>query len=127
MKNTTRRALLVTACSLPLALRSGLALAAMDTARASSFVQTTGNELIGVINANAPVAQRRERVAAILRRAVDIEGVGRFTLGRFNTDEDVEYVTELVVKQIKRLREMSPLYEMVQEGIDLASVEWAAH
>ena len=83
MKNATRRALLVTACSLPLALRSGRALAAMDVARASSFVQTTGNELVGVINASAPVTQRREQVAAILRRAVDIEGVGRFTLGRF--------------------------------------------
>jgi cysteine desulfurase len=50
----------------------------------------------------------------------------RFGLGRFNTDEEVDFVTERVSKEVKRLREMSPLYEMAKEGIDLKSVNWKA-
>ncbi len=48
----------------------------------------------------------------------------RFGIGRFNTEEEVDYVTERVVKEVKRLRDMSPLYEMAKEGIDLKSVQW---
>src|SRR5213075_3374286 len=51
----------------------------------------------------------------------------RFGIGRFNTDEEVDYVADLVVDSVKRLREMSPLYEMHKEGIDLKSIQWAAH
>jgi cysteine desulfurase len=51
----------------------------------------------------------------------------RFGLGRFNTQEEVDYVADLVVGKVKRLRELSPLYEMHQEGIDLKSVQWVAH
>jgi phospholipid transport system substrate-binding protein len=55
-----------------------------DIARAAAFIQATGEELVAAMNAtNAPVAQRRERVAQILRRAVDVDGVGRFILGRW--------------------------------------------
>jgi len=50
----------------------------------------------------------------------------RFGLGRFNTEEEVDYVTARVSKEVKRLREMSPLYEMAKEGIDLKSVQWKA-
>jgi cysteine desulfurase len=49
----------------------------------------------------------------------------RFGLGRFNTDEDVDYVASRVVGEVRRLREMSPLYEMAKEGIDLKSFKWA--
>src|SRR5437763_7642789 len=48
----------------------------------------------------------------------------RFGLGRFNTAEEVDYVVERVVHEVRRLRELSPLYEMAKEGIDLKSVEW---
>ena len=48
----------------------------------------------------------------------------RFGLGRFNTEEEVDYVAGRVAKEVSRLREMSPLYEMAKEGIDLKSVEW---
>jgi cysteine desulfurase len=51
----------------------------------------------------------------------------RFGLGRFNTDEEVDYVVEKVVDKVNKLREMSPLYEMAKAGIDLKSIQWAAH
>jgi cysteine desulfurase len=51
----------------------------------------------------------------------------RFGLGRFNTDEEVDYVAELVIRKVTHLRNMSPLYEMHKEGIDLKSVAWVAH
>ncbi len=48
----------------------------------------------------------------------------RFGIGRFNTAEEVDYVSERVSKEVKRLREMSPLYEMAKDGVDLKSVQW---
>jgi cysteine desulfurase len=51
----------------------------------------------------------------------------RFGLGRFNTEEEVDFVIDLVVNKVKKLRELSPLYEMAQAGIDLKSITWAAH
>ncbi len=51
----------------------------------------------------------------------------RFGLGRFNTEEEVDYVADLVSTKVERLRELSPLWEMHQEGIDLKSIQWAAH
>jgi cysteine desulfurase len=51
----------------------------------------------------------------------------RFGLGRFNTEEEVDYVGNLMVDKVNKLRELSPLYEMHKEGIDLNSVQWAAH
>ncbi len=51
----------------------------------------------------------------------------RFGLGRFNTEEEVDFVADLVVSKVEKLRAMSPLYEMFKEGIDLKSIEWAAH
>jgi cysteine desulfurase len=51
----------------------------------------------------------------------------RFGLGRFNTEEEVDYVADLVIGKVNHLRDMSPLYEMHKEGIDLKSVAWVAH
>ena len=51
----------------------------------------------------------------------------RFTLGRFTTEEQIDYSIKLLHDKIGRLRELSPLWEMVQEGIDLSTVQWAAH
>ena len=51
----------------------------------------------------------------------------RFGIGRFNTDEEVDYVANRVIETVRRLRELSPLYEMVKEGIDLTKVQWTAH
>jgi cysteine desulfurase len=49
----------------------------------------------------------------------------RFGLGRFTTEEEVDYVAKLVVAKVRKLRDMSPLYEMVREGVDLTKVQWA--
>ena len=51
----------------------------------------------------------------------------RFGLGRFNTEEEVDYVADLVIDKVGHLRAMSPLYEMAKEGIDLKSINWTAH
>jgi cysteine desulfurase len=51
----------------------------------------------------------------------------RFGLGRFNTEEEVDFVADLVVEKVRRLRDLSPLWEMHKEGVDLKSVQWAAH
>jgi cysteine desulfurase len=51
----------------------------------------------------------------------------RFGLGRFNTQEEVDYVADLLVQKVQKLRAMSPLYEMHQQGIDIKSIQWAAH
>ena len=48
----------------------------------------------------------------------------RFGLGRFTTREEIDYVTRLVVEKVRKLRDMSPLYEMVKEGIDPSRIEW---
>ena len=51
----------------------------------------------------------------------------RFGLGRFNTEAEVDEVADLVIVAVKKLRELSPLWEMHQEGIDLKTIEWTAH
>jgi len=51
----------------------------------------------------------------------------RFTLGRFTTEQEVDFTIELIKSRVGKLREMSPLWEMAQEGIDLNTVQWAAH
>jgi cysteine desulfurase len=51
----------------------------------------------------------------------------RFTVGRFTTEEEIDFVVDLVQRKIAKLRELSPLWEMYKDGVDLNSIEWAAH
>lgn len=51
----------------------------------------------------------------------------RFTLGRFNTEEEVDYAISVIKGQVAKLREMSPLWDMYKQGIDLSTIEWTAH
>jgi cysteine desulfurase len=51
----------------------------------------------------------------------------RFTIGRFTSEADVDYTVELVRRKIEKLRELSPLWEMYKDGVDLNSIQWAAH
>lgn len=79
----SRRALLALCATLPF-LQPGGAAAQMDPNRAASFIQQTGEAMVATLNSTTlTLPQRRERVANILRQAVDIEGTGRFILGRW--------------------------------------------
>jgi cysteine desulfurase len=51
----------------------------------------------------------------------------RFTLGRFTTEQEIDYTIDLIKRKVAKLRELSPLWEMHKEGIDLSTVQWAAH
>ena len=51
----------------------------------------------------------------------------RFGIGRFTTAEEVDRAVALTVQHVQKLREMSPLWEMVQEGIDINSIQWSSH
>ena len=51
----------------------------------------------------------------------------RITIGRFTTKEEVDFVADRIKEQVERLRAMSPLWEMVQDGVDLSTIEWTAH
>ena len=51
----------------------------------------------------------------------------RFGIGRFTTEEEIDFAIDLITEKVKWLRSMSPLYEMVQEGIDLKTIQWTAH
>lgn len=80
----SRRTLLLGATGLGLAAAIRPAAAQIDTGRATAFIEAAGRDLVAQLNSTTgTVAQRRERVAAVLRRAIDIEGTGRFILGRY--------------------------------------------
>ena len=51
----------------------------------------------------------------------------RFTVGRFTTAADIDFTVDLLKRKIAKLRELSPLWEMHQDGVDLNAVQWAAH
>ncbi|MHB9050601.1 MAG: aminotransferase class V-fold PLP-dependent enzyme, partial [Thiomonas delicata] len=51
----------------------------------------------------------------------------RMTIGRFSTEDDIDYAVKLLKEKVAKLRELSPLWEMHQEGIDLSTIQWAAH
>ena len=100
-----------------------------------SFAYVEGESLLMGIN-DVAVSSGSACTSATLEPSYVIRALGvsdelahssiRFGLGRFNTAEEVDYVTERVVKEVRRLREMSPLYEMAKEGIDLKSFQWKA-
>jgi cysteine desulfurase len=51
----------------------------------------------------------------------------RFTIGRYTTQEEIDYIVSRVRDKVTKLRELSPLWEMYKDGVDLNSVKWAAH
>jgi cysteine desulfurase len=101
-----------------------------------SFVYVEGESLLMGIN-DVAVSSGSACTSATLEPSYVLKALGlgddvahssiRFGLGRFNTQAEVDYVATKVIDIVKKLRELSPLYEMVKEGIDLTKIEWQAH
>ena len=101
-----------------------------------SFAYVEGESLLMGIN-DVAVSSGSACTSASLEPSYVLKALGagdelahssiRFGLGRFNTDEEVDYVVAKLVSVVSKLREMSPLYEMVKDGVDLTKVEWSAH
>ncbi len=101
-----------------------------------SFAYVEGESLLMGIN-DIAVSSGSACTSATLEPSYVLKALGagddlahssiRFGLGRFNTEEEVDYVAAKVIDVVRKLRELSPLYEMAKEGIDLAKVQWSAH
>lgn len=101
-----------------------------------SFAYVEGESLIMAIK-DVAVSSGSACTSASLEPSYVLRALGRndelahssirFTIGRFTTVEEIDFTIDLLRKRIGKLRELSPLWEMVQEGIDLDTVQWAAH
>ena len=101
-----------------------------------SFIYVEGESLLMGIN-DIAVSSGSACTSATLEPSYVLKALGlgddvahssiRFGLGRFNTKAEVDYVSDKIIEVVVKLRELSPLYEMVKEGIDLSKIEWAAH
>ena len=101
-----------------------------------SFAYVEGESLLMGIN-DIAVSSGSACTSATLEPSYVLKALGagddlahssiRFGLGRFNTEAEVDYVANKVIEVVRKLRELSPLYEMAKEGIDLSKVQWAAH
>jgi cysteine desulfurase len=101
-----------------------------------SFAYVEGESLLMGIN-DVAVSSGSACTSASLEPSYVLKALGagddlahssiRFGLGRWTTEEEVDYVVEKLTSVVKRLREMSPLYEMVKEGVDLSKMQWVAH
>ncbi len=101
-----------------------------------SFAYVEGESLIMAIK-DVAVSSGSACTSASLEPSYVLRALGRddelahssirFTIGRFTTEEEVDFTIDLLHRKIGKLRELSPLWEMVQEGVDLNTVQWAAH
>ncbi len=101
-----------------------------------SFAYVEGESLLMGIN-DIAVSSGSACTSATLEPSYVLKALGagddiahssiRFGIGRFNTEEEIDYVADKVIDVVQKLRELSPLYEMAKEGIDLSTVSWAAH
>jgi cysteine desulfurase len=100
-----------------------------------SFIYVEGESLLMGINEIA-VSSGSACTSATLEPSYVLKSLGlgddvahssiRFGIGRFNTEAEIDYVADKLIEVVKKLRELSPLYEMVKEGIDLSKIEWQA-
>lgn len=99
-----------------------------------SFSYVEGESFLMGVNKDIALSSGSACTSATLEPSYVLKALGvgddlahtsiRFGLGRFNTEEDVDFVVKRVIEVVQRLREMSPLYEMAKEGIDLKKVQW---
>ena len=102
-----------------------------------SFKHVEGEGLLMGFNKNIALSSGSACTSASLEPSYVLKALGlgddlahsslRFGLGRFTTDEQIDYTVKAISETVIKLREMSPLWEMYKEGIDLNSIEWAAH
>ena len=102
-----------------------------------SFAFVEGESMLMALNKHVAVSSGSACTSASLEPSYVLRALGlgddlahssiRFGIGRFNTQEEIDYVADLVITNVSRLRELSPLWEMFQEGVDLKSVQWASH
>ena len=100
-----------------------------------SFAFVEGESLLMALNKQVAVSSGSACTSASLEPSYVLRSLGvgeelahtslRFGIGRFNTEEEVDYVAEQVTHAVKKLRELSPLWEMHQEGVDISAIEWA--
>jgi cysteine desulfurase len=101
-----------------------------------SFAYVEGESLLMGIN-DVAVSSGSACTSASLEPSYVLKALGagddlahssiRFGLGRWTTDEEIDYVVDKLTTVVRRLREMSPLYEMVKEGVDLSKMQWVTH
>jgi cysteine desulfurase len=102
-----------------------------------SFAGVEGESLLMGFNKNIAVSSGSACTSASLESSYVLKAMGveddlahtsiRFGLGRFTTEHDIDLAADLVIKTVERLREMSPIWEMMERGIDLKTIEWADH
>jgi cysteine desulfurase len=102
-----------------------------------SFKHVEGEGLMMTFNQNVAVSSGSACTSASLEPSYVLVAMGlgddlahssiRFSLGRFTTDEDIDNAIELVTKGVNHMRDLSPIWEMYQDGVDLTKIEWSAH
>jgi cysteine desulfurase len=102
-----------------------------------SFKHVEGEGLMMTFNQNIAVSSGSACTSASLEPSYVLVGMGlgddlahssiRFSLGRFTTDDDIDDAIKLVTNGVNHMRELSPIWEMYKDGVDLSKIEWAAH
>jgi len=101
-----------------------------------SFAYVEGESVLMGVNKETALSSGSACTSSTLEPSYVIAALGastelahssiRFSLHRFNTEEEVEFVARRAIEVVKRLRDMSPLYELAKEGVDLKSIQWKA-
>jgi cysteine desulfurase len=102
-----------------------------------SFKHVEGEGLMMTFNQNIALSSGSACTSASLEPSYVLVGMGlgddlahsslRLSLGRFTTDEDVDFAIQAITKGVNHMRELSPIWEMYKEGVDLSKIEWSEH
>ena len=102
-----------------------------------SFKHVEGEGLMMTFNQNIAVSSGSACTSASLEPSYVLVALGlgddlahssiRFSLGRFTTDEEIDYTIDALTKGVNHMRDLSPIWEMYKEGVDIDSIEWSAH